>query len=53
VDPQNRGLYFDNAGAYIYLLNTTQARLSDRIKQYQPIPYLTVGTDLEYFIDIF
>jgi ABC-type Zn uptake system ZnuABC Zn-binding protein ZnuA len=53
IDPQNKGIYFDNAGNYIYLLNNTQARLLDRINQYQSIPYMTVGVGLDYFIDIF
>jgi ABC-type Zn uptake system ZnuABC Zn-binding protein ZnuA len=51
VSPSQRWLYYDNAGNYIHLLNTTLTWFKTRIDKYRPLPFVTVGDNLTNFLE--
>jgi ABC-type Zn uptake system ZnuABC Zn-binding protein ZnuA len=51
VTPSHRWFYYDNAGNYIHLLNTTLTWFRTRIDKYKPLPFITVGDNLTNFLE--
>lgn len=50
ITPSHRGFYYDNAGNYIHLLDTTFNGLRTRINKYTASPFITVGDNLNNFL---
>jgi ABC-type Zn uptake system ZnuABC Zn-binding protein ZnuA len=52
ANPTQRWLYYDNAGNYIHLLNTTLNWFKTRIEKLKPTYFITIGDDLSNFLRI-
>jgi ABC-type Zn uptake system ZnuABC Zn-binding protein ZnuA len=50
--PSMRGVYFDNAGNYIHLLNTTLNWFKTRMGKFTPATFITIGDDLGNFLQM-
>lgn len=50
VNPSLRWFYYDNAGNYIHLLNTTLASFKTRIEKLKPTNFVTIGDNLNNFL---
>lgn len=50
VNPSLRWFYYDNAGNYIHLINTTLASFKTRIEKLKPTNFVTIGDNLNNFL---
>lgn len=53
INPKRRGVYYDNAGNYIHLLEDTYSKLKERIQLYNQFSFIIVGQNLDYFLSDF
>lgn len=50
VNPSLRWFYYDNAGNYIHLINTTLTSFKTRIEKLKPTNFITIGDNLNNFL---
>lgn len=53
INTNKRGIYYDNAGTYIHLLEDTYTKLQERIHAYNQSQFIILGQNLDNFITDF
>jgi hypothetical protein len=53
IDPQNKWIYYDNAGKYIHLLRDTYGKLNNRLGEYHKTSFVLVGENIDDFLNDF
>lgn len=53
TNPAKKGVYYDNAGNYIHLLEDTYSKLRERIQAYNQAPFIIIGQNLDSFLSDF